>query len=92
MTLKVGSRAIYATMRHLRELASEHGCNIRYLQKKKRFELFRVDDEGNQVGDDLWLLETGTGESIEQVRSILLNDWRTVISKGAEFLKKESQS
>ncbi|EFH8163339.1 hypothetical protein L6019_RS23730 [Escherichia coli] len=86
--LKVDQRTRYATMRHLKEIAAEYGCGIHYSGAYQgHFTLFRVDADGNQVGDDVWLRELPDGRIVDRVRAITLEEWIDFIAEKVKLLR-----
>lgn len=85
--LNVDPRARYATMRHLQEIAAQYGCGIRYSGAYKGlFTLFKVDANGEQIGDDIWLREMNDGRIVDKVRAITLEEWQDFIAEKAKQL------
>ena len=85
--LNVDPRARYATMRHLQEIAAQYGCGIRYSGAYKGlFTLFKVDANGKQIGDDIWLREMNDGRIVEKVRAITLEEWQDFIAEKTKEL------
>ena len=85
--LKVDPRTRYATMRHLQDIAAQYGCGIKYSGAYKGlFTLFKVDAEGNQIGDDIWLREMDDGRIVDKVRSLTLDEWESFISENVSKL------
>lgn len=85
--LNVDPRARYATMRHLQEIAAQYGCGIRYSGAYKGlFTLFKVDANGEQIGDDIWLREMHDGRIVDKVRAITLAEWHDFIAEKSKLL------
>ncbi|HCR0386827.1 hypothetical protein [Enterobacter kobei] len=85
--LNVDPRARFATMRHLQEIAALYGCGIRYSGAYKGlFTLFKVDANGEQVGDDIWLREMDDGRIVDKIRAITLSEWQDFIAEKAKQL------
>ncbi|EPT8338471.1 hypothetical protein ASU80_20510 [Enterobacter hormaechei subsp. xiangfangensis] len=85
--LNADPRARYATMRHLQEIAAQYGCGIRYSGAYKGlFTLFKVDANGEQIGDDIWLREMQDGRIVDKVRAITLAEWQDFIAEKSKQL------